>query len=264
MTEPWILRYLPEAYRTDELLGAFLGPVQAVFDELRASISGPGDGTGGLPELFDPATTPPAELLHHGGDDFAFLDYLASWQAIPLRPEKPVEWNRRYLARAIALAGVRGTLAGVDGLLRAWLEGDLLSSPGSEPLVITDLASPVNGVDSPFQLGVQSLLGVHTVLGEPPAHFFVADLIVAPDVRDLRDPVGLDALQRSARTLLDAEKPAHSHYELRVRGSSMQLAPADPAGDRPGEIYAQLEDRAADPPVTGTALLWDEPWVFGG
>jgi phage tail-like protein len=262
--EPWILRYLPEAYRGDDLLAAFLGPVQAVFDELRASVTGPGDGTGGLPDLFDPATTPPAQLRHHGGDDFAFLDYLASWRAIPLRPEKPVEWNRRYLARAIALAGVRGTLAGVDGLLRAWLDGDLLDPPGRELLVITDLASPVNGVDSPFQLGVQSLLGVHTVLGEPSAHFFVADLVIAPDVRDLRDPVGLDALQRAARTLLDAEKPAYTYYELRVRGRPMQLAPADPAEHRPGEIYAQLEDRAADPPVSGTALLWDEPGVFAG
>jgi hypothetical protein len=44
----------------------------------------------------------------------------------------------------------------------------------------------------------------------------------------------------------------------------MQLAPADPATVRPGEVYAQLEDRLATPPVTGTALLWDDPWVYGG
>jgi hypothetical protein len=111
---------------------------------------------------------------------------------------------------------------------------------------------------------VQSLLGVQTVLGEGPPHFFVADLVVDPAVPDLHDPVGLDALQRSARALLDAEKPAQTYYELRLRGRTMQLAPADPAAARPGEIYAQLEDRLATPPVTGTALLWDDPWVYGG
>lgn len=260
-TQPWIVDHLPEAYRSSGgVLADFLAPIGAVLDELRTAVAGSGDGTGGLPDLFDPATTPPAQLRYRDGDPFAFLDYLAGWLAIPLRPDKPAQWNRAYLRRAIELAAARGTFAGVDGLLRAWLHGDLLEPPGRELLVLTDLAAPINGVDGPFQLGVQSLLGVQTVLGEAPAHFFVADLVVDPTVRDLHDPVGLDALQRSARALLDAEKPAGTYYQLRLRGRTMQLAPADPADARPGEIYAQLEG----PPVTGTALLWDDPWVYGG
>lgn len=262
---PRIIEYLPETYRgSGGPLGDFLAPIEAMFDELRAAVTGAGDGTGGLPDLFDPAATPPAQLPYRGGDPFAFLDYLAGWLAIPLRPEKPVDWNRRYLRRAIELAAARGTVPGVEGLLRAWLQGDLLEPPGRELLVLTDLAAPLNGVDAPFQLGVQSLLGVQTVLDEAPPHLFVADLVVDPTVPDLHNPVGLDALQQSARALLDAEKPADSYYQLRLRGRTMQLAPADLAAARPGEIYAQLEDRSATPPVSGTALLWDDPWVYGG
>ncbi len=256
--QPPILDYLPQAYRTGGgVLAGFLAPVQAMFDQLGTAVSG-------LPDLFDPATTPPPQLPYRGADPDDFLGYLASWLAIGLRADKPVDWNRGYLRRAIELAAERGTFAGVDGLLRAWLRGDLLDPPGRELLVLTDLAAPVNGVDTPFQLGVQSLLGVQTVLGPAPPRFFVADLVVDPAVPDLRSPAGLDALARSARALLDAEKPAGSYYQLRVRGRTMQLAPADPAAWRPGESYAQLPDPAADPPVAGTSLLCDGPWVYGG
>jgi phage tail-like protein len=263
---PSILDYLPEAYRSGGgVLAAFLAPIQEMFAELDRAVSGSGAGAGGLPDLFDPAATPPAELPYRGADPLGFLGYLAGWLAIPLRPEKPADWNRRYLLRAIELAALRGTLSGVDGLLRAWLAGDLLEAPGAEPLlVLTDLIPATNGVDTAFQLDAHSLLGVQTVLGEGPPNFFVTDLIVDPTVRDLHDPVGLDALQRSARSLLDAEKPADTYYQLRLRGRTMQLAPADPADGRPTETYAQLEDRSTDPPVVGTTLLWDEPWRFGG
>jgi phage tail-like protein len=266
--------YLPEAYRAGGgVLAEFLAPVQAMFDELDRAIAGVG-GAGGLPDLVDPAATPPAGLAHRGGSPLEFLHYLASWLAIGLRPEKSVDWNRRYLRRAIDLAGMRGTLPGVDGLLRAWLAGDLAGEtagdlagetggpPGVEPApLVTDLLPATNGVDTVFQLD-GSRLGVDTVLGLGPPQFFVADLVVDPTVRDLRDPVGLDALQRSARALLDAEKPAATYYELRLRGRTMQLAPADPADARPGELYAQFEDAAADPALGGTTLLWDSPWVF--
>lgn len=271
MTDPAVPRsivdYLPETYRAGGgVLAEFLAPIQQLFDELDRAISGTGpDGSGGLPDLVDPAATPPAGLTHPGGSPQAFLMHLASWLAIPLRPDKPVDWNRRYLQRAIELADQRGTLSGVDGLLRAWLAGEVLEPPAAQPVsLVTDLLPATNGVDTVFQLDGHARLGVDTVLGLGPPDFFVADLVVDPTVRDLRDPVGLDALQRSARALLDAEKPAATYYELRVRGRTMQLAPADPADARPGEAYAQLEDRSADPPVVGTTLLWGSPWVFGG
>jgi hypothetical protein len=244
-------------------LSRFLAPFEALFEELQREIEGEADGTGGIPDLFDPDLTPPAQFTHSTGDAFQHLRHLASWVGLGLRPEKPVEWNRHYFRQALELSDRRGTLAGLDALLRAWLLGDLLETDPPQ-LVLTDLIRPANDVDAVFQLDPADppVLGVNTILGEGPPFFFVVDLPADPTVRDLRNPIGLDVLQRAARTLLDTEKPASSHYQLRVRTTTMQLAPADPADARPREIYAQLEDQTGDPPLLGTTLLWDEPAVF--
>lgn len=277
-----------------DFLRAFLTPFETLFEELQSEIEGtpatPGavPQQGGIPDLFAPALTPPEEFAGSGtaaataaptgqaatdaqvaadmqsaadARAYEFLSYLAAWTGIALRPERPVSWNREFLSQAVPLNLLRGTLTGLDALLRAWLSGDLLTL---DPplLVMTDLTRTVNGADTVFQLGETALLGVQTVLGEGPPFWFVVDLIADPGVPVLRNPVGLDVLQRAARTLLNAEKPAHTYYQLRIRTTTMQLAPADPADQRPGEIYAQLEDASGAPPLLGTALLWDDPWVF--
>ena len=59
-------------------------------------------------------------------------------------------------------------------------------------------------------------------------------------------------MQRAARALLDAEKPGHTYYQLRVRASTMQLA-AEGEHPDPSKSYAQIGD---------TTLLWDAPWTF--
>ncbi|HEX6673742.1 MAG TPA: hypothetical protein VF486_01770 [Actinomycetes bacterium] len=270
--------YLPEVFRTGggaragqaaggaaDFLDRFLAAFEILFEELQREVEGLPDGTGGLPDLVDPDLTPPAQFPHRQGDAFDFLRYLAGWVGLVLRPEKPVDWNRRYFRRALGLSDRRGTLGGLDALLRVWLDGDLLET---EPplLLLTDLTRTRNDVDAVFQLDPAEppVLGVDTVLGEGPPFFFVVDLPADPTVRELRNPIGLDVLQRATRTLLDAEKPASSYYQLRVRATTMQLKPADPAEERAGEIYAQLEDLTGDPPLLGTALLWEEPAVFDG
>ncbi len=248
-------------------LEQFLAPFEALFEELQGAIEGTpaSAGTvpiaGGIPDIFAPALTPPAELTHRGGDPFGFLSYLASWIGLALRPERSADWNRQFISQAIQLELLRGTSAGLDALLRAWLSGDLkVTDPPM--LVLTDLTRAYNQVDTTFQLDVNAVLGVQTALGEGPPFFFVVDLVADTSVRELRNPVGLDVLQRATRTLLAAEKPANTYYQLRIRTATMQLAPADPADAQPGEIYAQLEDAAGPPPLLGTTLLWDEPWVF--
>jgi hypothetical protein len=231
------------------------------------------------------------DVLHvHPGDYLNYyLNYLASWIALPLRAEKPAGFNRAFFQAAIPLYPQRSTLVGLEKLLRAWLRKDLLENSPTDPplLLVTDLTRTHNDVDTIFQLapegasvrvpgelyaqlGVNTVLGefqlapegvpgelyaqlgVNTVLGEGPPFFFIADLITDSAVRDLRSPNGLDIFQRAARLLLDAEKPAYTYYQLRVRAHTMQLAP--PCGEeRKGEIYAQVGE---------TTLLWDEPWVF--
>jgi phage tail-like protein len=242
-------------------LDRFLAPFEELFEELQREIAGPPGQPGGLPNLFDPDLTPPTDLPHRSGDTFDYLSYLAGWIGLALRPERTVDWNRRYFRRAVELAPLRGTLAGLDALLRAWLADDLLAGD-PPPLALTDLTRAHNQVDSVFQLDEAAVLGVQTVLGEGPPFFFVVDLVADPTVRELRNPIGLDVLQRATRSLLAAEKPACSYYQLRLRAHTMQLGPADPADERPGEVYAQLEDLASGPPVLGTTLLWDQPLVF--
>lgn len=284
-----------------DFLRAFLTPFETLFEELQGEIEGtaatPGAAPqqGGIPDLFAPALTPPIEFAGTGtatevaaqpGQQVAadaqsavdaqfvadtqsaadarayeFLSYLADWIGVALRPERPVSWNREFLGQAVPLNLLRGTLAGLEALLRAWLSGDLLTT---DPplLIVTDLTRTVNDATTVFQLNETAMLGVQTVLGEGPPFWFVVDLIADPSVPVLRNPVGIDVLQRATRALLAAEKPAHTYYQLRIRTTTMQLAPAAPADQRPGEIYAQLEDDAGTPPLLGTALLWDDPWVF--
>jgi hypothetical protein len=152
-------------------------------------------------------------------------------------------------------------LPGLEALLRAWLKDELLET---DPplLILTDLTSVYNDVDTIFQLApekdedkkpgeIYAQAGVNTVLGEGLPFFFIADLVPDPTIRELHHPTGIEAFERAARFLLDSEKPAHTFYQLRLRaqGLTMQLAPENSAARKPGEIYAQVGE---------TTLLWDE------
>jgi hypothetical protein len=230
---------------------------------------------GGIPELFDPDTTPPPQFAHRPQPDFDYLNYLASWIALPLRAEKPDGFNRAFVDSAIPVYVQRSTLPGMDVLLRAWLKGDLLENGPHDPplLILTDLTREYNDIDAVFQLApgnaaaaqpreIYAQLGVNTSLEEGAPFFFICDLITDPAVRDLRNPFGLDVFESASRFLLDAEKPAHTYYQLRVRATTMQLAPQLNADWRVGEVYAQIEDLNPSNPLAGTTMLWGEPWVF--
>ena len=233
---------------------------------------------GGVPDLFNPDLTPPpqfARRLHldeyRAEPDSAFLNFLASWIGLPLRDElirragetdvngepwvddapyqrRKARWNRHLMRTAVGIYPRRGTRAGVEGMLRAWLKDDLVE----ERVIVTDLSRNHTDIDAVFQLGVRATLGVDTVLGEGPPFFFIVDLTPDPTVRGLRNPAGIDVFLREARYILETETPAHTYYELRVRVSTMQLAP--PTGsERAGEIYAQVGE---------TTQFWDNPAVY--
>src|SRR5262245_25160270 len=86
--------HLPEVFRADagdgaSFLSKFLKAFETLFEELEAEIEGtPDRAGGGIPDLFDPDTTPPPQFAHRPQPEFDYLNYLASWIALPLRAEK--------------------------------------------------------------------------------------------------------------------------------------------------------------------------------
>ena len=207
---------------------------------------------GGIPDLFNPETSPPPQMQHRPQSDLDYLEYLSSWIGLPIRSEKSVDWNRLFFMTAITLYAIRSTLAGLDGMIRAWLKGDLLESDPAS-IIITDLTRRHTDTDAIFQLGETATLGVDTVLGEGPPFFFVVDLVAATDVPGLRNPTGLELFQRAACFIINSEKPAYTHYQLRIRTHTMQLAPENDEDSQDNEVYAQIGE---------TAMLWDSTLVY--
>ncbi len=232
---------------------------------------------GGLPDLFNPDIVTPPQFT--SSSNMSYLEYLAGWLALPLRKDKSFEWNRRFFQRAIGIYPLRGTLKGIDRLIREWLREDLLEDL-PRVLIVTDLTSKTRAytnsnkylqinvtstvgwdtqltegsppLDTVFQIGETATLGFDTLIGEGPPHFFVVDLITDSSVRELRNPLGLDAFYRAACFLCDNEKPAHTYYQLRIRSHTMQLAPENSEEKREKEVYAVIGE---------TTMLWDEPWI---
>jgi hypothetical protein len=270
------LDLLPEVFQLDDagrdFLEHFLRPFERLFAHLLLQIEGD-ETTPGLGGVFDLSATPPSSLRSWESVEqreqftFACLSFLAGWVGLRLRPApaRSTAWNRRFFLRALPWLPFRGTVAGIDGLLRAWLADDIVDTPSNvEPrfVVVTDLTPQVNGASSVFQLGEVSTLGVDTVLGSGPPWFIVVDLVTRSEVALLRHPVGVDALRLAALTILEDERPAHVQGELRIRGHAMQLAPGGPSGDWADEAdaFARLGEPRGEQPF-GTALLWGDPWT---
>jgi hypothetical protein len=357
-TRPFQFReFLPEVFRAggvdnSDILGNFLKAFEQVYEELQQEIEGtPDHSSGGIPDLFNPSTTPPpqfaplaltvlsvsgtkivvepfsggntgfpagsfvltgdgsrsdqlstaipanqdgqtqiavnnaafaqtlaaGDLLHISPDGgFSFLNYLASWIALPLRTnlvrreaevldsdylKRQTDFNRKFFKTAIGLYPQRGTVAGIEKLLRAWMGDELFPDPSVA--ILTDLTRTHTDVDTVFQLAPAgdadsqyAQIGFNTQLGEGPPFLFIVDLITNPAIPELRRPRGLDTFQRAARFLLDAEKPAHTYYQLRIRASTMQLAEPGKT-DVDGNPAAQIGGTT----IGGTTLLWRDPWI---
>ncbi|MCX8131166.1 MAG: hypothetical protein N3I35_13835 [Clostridia bacterium] len=204
--------------------------------------------SGGISDLFNLAVTPPPEFRYTPTSEYDFLAYIAGFTALPLREDKSAQWNRSFLQAAIPLYRERYTLNGLRKLLEEWLKGEIIKGT----VILTDLTRTHTDVDTVFQLGDTSVLGVDTVLGEGPAHFFVVDLVIDSTAPVMRCPEGIFAFQRAVKYFLDAEKPANSYYRLCVHASTMQLAPDKKT---PEDTDAQIGE---------TTMLYGEPWIIEG
>ena len=171
------------------------------------------------------------------GGGTGFLAWLAAWIGFELRPARGERWNRELLRLTGRTLRWRGTRAGVEALLAAYLAGE------AEQVTVRDPANPM-------QLGLVSTLGVDTFLCGGPPGFFWVDLVAEPGNSRLYHPLGLDAMVQAAHETLRHERPAQTYYDLQVSVHPMQLG-TDPAR----EVGARVGD---------TTLLWDSPLISRG
>jgi phage tail-like protein len=225
--EPTVSRYLdylPAIYSEDgdPGKGSFLGRFLLAFEHVltgREDPADPGleevlDGIDGGRELrgaerhFDPTPPPDAagdlELQQAPAE---FLDWLAQWVALSLRADMPQARQRALIANAVSLYKRRGTKQGLE---------DVIALATGTGVTIEEQADA-------FQIGVHSRIGVDTLLGGGPPHFFrvVATFPTRADA---------DASEAILREILDAEKPAHTYYRLDLETPVLQIGVTSTVG----------------------------------
>lgn len=134
-----------------------------------------------LDKYFD-ADTSPADCL----------PWLATWVALVMDENWPELKRRRLIKEAVSLYRWRGTRRGLSRYLEIYT--------GVKPLIN----------DQPFigmRLGPNTLLGRDTKLGDVGYHTFVVTLATTQ---------GKTIIEQIARDIIEAEKPAHAAYELRI------------------------------------------------
>jgi hypothetical protein len=171
------------------------------------------------------------------GAGTTFLGFLAGWIGLKPRPDRGERWNRELLRLAGRIWPWRGTPRGVEAFLTASLRGE------AERVRVLDAPDP-------FQLGLVSTVGADAVIGGMPPHYFAVEIDTEPRNSRLYSPVGLAEMAQAAHTVLRAERPAHTYYDLRVNAYTMQIGV-----DAQTEIGARVAD---------TTLLWGAPQVLEG
>ena len=266
------LRYLPAVFSEDEesrwFLERFLAIFQTEWDQLEQRIAE-------TAIYLDPAAAP-------GGP---FLDYLASWLAVPLERAWDDAQKRRLLKAAPRLTPRRGTIDGVRDVLRVYLEnitGRELARFADLPMIVegyrerdhltlneesrAELGATASlwgpAVVGRLQLGVHARAGEARLLstGDPERDLFhryahrFSVFVPATWVRTARD-------ERMVRRALDAEKPAHTLYDLCLIESRFQVGLQSTlgldtiVGDYPvarlgcrDDPATTADDETADPP----------------
>ena len=218
------LEYLPEAFAAEDetrwFLERFLSIAQTEWDEIEQRGAD-------MPAYFDPEAVPPGSAL----------GLLAGWLALPLEGGWSADAKRHLLAGVPRVYARRGTLDEVRGFLRLYLESirgaelggaeypclvegfreraHLMLSAGRAAAVEPGAPLWSRSVVGRLQLGVFSRAGGARLVstGDPQrdlfheyAHRFRV-FIPADWVRTAEE-------ERMVRRALDAEKPAHTRYDL--------------------------------------------------
>ncbi len=212
------LDYLPAIYQQNteaghpNFLGRFLLAFEQVLtglgdtkepglEEVLGGIVDPVSGAlrlAGVHRYFDPGPN----LPEHERAPSEFLEWLAGWVALTLRADLDELRQRDFIARAASLYRLRGTKQGLEEFVR----------------IYTRLAPTINELNTPFQIGVHSRIGMDTLLDGGGPHFFRVLLrLPTPDPDQIRQH------REVVAAIIDTEKPAHTHYVLEVETPTMQI-----------------------------------------
>ncbi len=219
------LEYLPALYREEKpgrpsLLIALLRAFEQVYtgcgrpeapglEEFLEGIVDAQDKVllGGAERYFRPG--PPGDLpdgpLAVEQAPFEFLDWLAGWVAITLRGNWEANERRRILREAVASYRARGTRAGLQRMVAAYID-----LPEEDVEVIEQL--------EPLQVGKVATVGRDTVVGGGPPHYFRVHVKLRADSDN-------ELLHRReiVRDIIDAGKPAHTWYDLSISAPTIQV-----------------------------------------
>jgi phage tail-like protein len=190
------LDYLPPVFREDAVSAAFLERFLSYFDTIFEEIESQIEQFSGY---LDPDGVPAGE----------FLTWLGSWFAVDFLAEWPETTRRAFVRQAIALYKQRGTIAGIQAILRLHAG---MQAP--HPVVIEHfrlrdyhtrrLAGSADMVDHQLYLAGQPL--------QPGENEFAHHFTIFVPNQAVEDATDLLTLQR----LIDAQKPAHTAYQVRV------------------------------------------------
>ncbi len=188
------LQYLPAVYQDNDFLVRFL----RVFEKILSGIDDEVSASQGIEQVLDTthihfdAYTTPSEFLH----------WLAGWVGLVFRGDWGIDDKRAILDEIVHVYPQRGTKQGLQQILRIC---------GISVIDIIEWFEL-------FQLGVRSRIGAETFIeGGPPYCFTLrAEL-----------PYYGSELERKTqilRSIIDLEKPAHTHYHLFFIVPSMQIS----------------------------------------
>ena len=183
------LKYLPALYHRDELMGRFLMLFESFWAPIEGQITQ-------MPLYFDPQMTP-SDLL----------PWLASWLSLVLDESCPENRQRELIRRAASLYRRRGTRAGIAQYLEAYT--------GHDVEIIEHRANN-------FVLGIEGQLGPGIALGmRNQPHTFTVIVHAEGEWTDIELKDRQQASKRIAgiKAIIDAEKPAHTGYTLRIEPS---------------------------------------------
>ena len=201
------LQYLPALYQADEtsrdVLDRFLSLFDTIFEEIESSIED-------FPLYLDAQGIPPD-----------FLPWLASWFDLKLLPTWDEAKRRQFLQEIVELYRWRGTIPGLRKLLQ--LHADL-----QEPM--PQIVEHFRGKNIKKDESLKQVVSkaIESWLGEiddAPHHFTVLMppyIINTPDKRLV------------VERLIDANKPAHTHYNLRAIYPGIRLSSSGSRGSAMG------------------------------